>query len=139
MDRYLGFQFKLCNAAKIFVQDRGLDLKLVLVARVLIVTTPAALEIRAVRINSLQRSLQNRFRSAPREAALLFNQCRFDSLAFKHKWHEHSFTGTLLIGREACEAVAAINKFFDGELQARILCWKLECGIKRIVALQLTV
>jgi hypothetical protein len=30
----------------------------------------------------------------------------------------------VLIGRQPGETVAAINEFFNGELQARILCWK---------------
>src|SRR5271167_408231 len=71
---------------------------------------------------------------APGKATLLFEQRSFDLFAFKHEGDEHGFAGTVLIRRQPREAVAAIDKFFNGELQARILFWKPEGWMKRIAA-----
>src|ERR1700690_467273 len=53
MNRYLCVQFELGNTPKILLEDRCLDLKLMLVAGVLIMASATALEIRTVRFYSL--------------------------------------------------------------------------------------
>jgi hypothetical protein len=102
------------------------------VAGVLVVAAAATKKIRTEWLYSARRSLQNRVRAASRKTALLFEQRSFDSFAFKHKRHEHSFARTVLVGRQPRKAVAAINEFFNGELQARILFWKPKRRVKRI-------
>jgi hypothetical protein len=56
----------------------------------------------------------------------------FDSFAFEHKGDEHSLARTVLIGRQPRKTVAAINEFFNGELQVRILFWKSKRWVKTI-------
>jgi hypothetical protein len=87
----------------------------------------------------MRRSLQNRVRATSRKTALLFDQRGFDSFPFEHKGYEHSFPGTVLIGRQPRKTVAAINEFFNGQLQAKILCWKSKRRVKRIAGLTLHV
>ena len=128
MNRDLRFQLQLGNAAKSLFQDRGLDLQLMLVAGVLVMAAATATEVRTAGLYPLGGSLQNRLSTAPCKASLLFEQRSLDSFAFQHKGHENSFAGTVLVGREAGEAVSAINEFFNGELQARILSWKPSAG-----------
>ena len=95
-----------------------------LIANVLVLAATAAPEIRTGRFNPLRRSLQNVFRTSPRKAALLFDNRRFDCFPFQHEGHKHSFAGTVFISRKTGEAVAAINEFFYGEFQGRILSYR---------------
>ena len=97
-----------------------------LVAGMLVVAAATATEVRTVRLYSVGGSLQNHLGAASRKATLLFEQRSLDPFAFQHKGYENSFAGTVLVGRQAGEAVSAINQFLDGELQTRILCWKPE-------------
>jgi hypothetical protein len=99
---------------------------LMLVAGMLVVAAATATKVWTVRLYSLRGGLQNRLRPAPRKAALLFEQRSLDDFAFQHKGYKHSFAGTVLVGRQQGKAVAAIHQFFNGELQASILCWKTE-------------
>jgi hypothetical protein len=124
MNRDAGLQFHFGDAAKSLLQDRRLDLKLMLVSGVLIMAAATAAEIRTARFYPMRRSLKNHFRAASRKTPLLLEQRSIDSFAFKHKGNEYSFAGAMLIGGQAGEAVASINEFFNRELQARILCWK---------------
>ena len=83
------------------------------VAGVLVVAAAATKKIRTEWLYSARRSLQNRVRAASRKTALLFDQRSFDSFPFEYKGNEHSFPGTVLIGRQPRKAVAAINEFFN--------------------------
>jgi len=62
----------------------------------------------------------------------LFEQQSFDFLAFKHKGNKNGFARTMLIGREPGKAIAAIDEFFNSELQVRILCSKPKPPANRI-------
>src|ERR1700680_2436253 len=93
------------------------------VAGVLVVATATAAEVGTVRLHSMGGSLQNGFSPASREATLLFEKRSLDSFAFQDKRNEHGSAGTVFIGRQARKAVAAINKFFNRKLQARIVSW----------------
>jgi hypothetical protein len=95
-----------------------------LIANVLIPAAAAALEIRTGWFNPPQRSLQNLFHTSPRKTALLFEKRRFNCFAFQHEGHKHSFAGAVFISSEPGEAVAAINEFFYGEFQGRILSYR---------------
>ena len=132
MNRHTCFQFQLGRAPQIFLQDSNLDLQLMFVAGVLVVAAAATKKIGTDWLYSMRRSLQNRVRATSRKTALLFEQRSFDSFPFEHKGYKHSFPGTVLIGRQPRKTVAAINEFFNGELQAKILCWKPQRRVKRI-------
>lgn len=123
MNRYVYFQLELSNAAKIFFQDRRFDLQLMLVADVLVMATAALRKVRTIWFYSVGRSLQNCFRLASGKTSLLFEQQSFDSFAFDDKGYEDSLAGPVVIRRQPGQAVAAVYKFFDGELQAKILCY----------------
>src|SRR5580704_3133321 len=124
MDRDTPLEFQLGNATKVFFQDCGFDLHLMFIGGMLVMAAATAAEVRTRRFYSVWRSLQNRFGLPACKTAFLFEQRSLDSFAFKHKGDEHSFAGTVLIRGQTGEAVAAIHEFFNGELQARILCWK---------------
>jgi hypothetical protein len=128
MNRHACFQLKLGSSPQIFLQDSNLDLQLMFVAGVLVVAAAATKKIGTDWLYPMRRSLQNRFRAASRKTALLIEQRSFDSFAFEHKGDEHSLARTVLIGRQPRKTVAAINEFFNSELQARILCWKPNTG-----------
>ena len=137
MNRHACFQLKLGSSPQIFLQDSNLDLQLMFVAGVLVVAAAATKKIGTDWLYSMRRSLPNRVRAASRKTALLFEQRSFDSFAFQHKGYEHSFAGTVLIGRQPGKTVAAINEFFNGELQAKILCRKPKRRVKRIADITL--
>jgi len=46
----------------------------------------------------------------------------FHFLSWKHKGNEHSLTPPVFIGGKPSEAIAAIDQFFDGELQRKFDC-----------------
>lgn len=70
------------------------------------------------------RSLQNRFFLPSGKTALLFEQRSFDDFALDYKGDEYGFAGTVFVRRKPRQAVAAVYQFFDGELQAKILCYR---------------
>ena|SRR5271155_3027694 len=123
MNLYGCFQIELGDAAKILFQDLRLALQLMLVADVLIVAAAAALEVRTLWLYPSGRSLQNCLHPASGKTALLFEQRSFDAFALKNKGDEYCFAGTVFIRRQPCQSVAAVYQFFDGELQAKILCY----------------
>ena len=137
MNRHACFQLKLGSSPQIFLQDSNLDLQLMFIVGVLVVAAAATKKIGTDWLYSMRRSLQNRVRATSRKTALLFDQRGFDSFPFKHKGDEYSLAGTVLIGRQPSKTVAAINEFFNAELQAKILCWKPNRRVKRIADITL--
>jgi hypothetical protein len=55
------------------------------------------------------------------EAGLLFRYFSLDTLAFEHKRNEHSFAAPTFVGREAGQAIAAVDQFLDAQFHAIIL------------------
>ena len=108
MNRYVYFQIKLGDAAKIFFQDCGLGLQLMLVADVLIVAAAAVPEVRTIWLYPPGRSLQNRLQPASGKTAPLFEQRSFDAFAVKDKGYEYRFAGTVFIRRQPCQSVTAV-------------------------------
>ena len=102
------------------------------VAGVLVAAAAATKKIGTDRLYSMRRRLQNRVRATSRKTALLFDHGGFNSFPFEHKGDEHSLARTVLIGRQPRKTVAAINEFFNGELQVRILFWKSKRWVKTI-------
>ena len=123
MNLYSRFQVEFGDAAKILFQDPRFALQLMLIADVLIMAAAAALEVRTPWFHSEWRSLQNCRHSASGKTGLLFEQRSFDAFALKNKGYEQRLARTVFIRRQPRQSVAAIDEFFDGELQAKILCY----------------
>ena len=124
MNLDLRLQFQFGGAAKAFFQYAGLDPELMFITNMLIVAAPAASEIRTWRFNPLRGRLQNLLHTSSRKAALLFNDRSLNRFAFQRERHKYRLAGTVFIRRKPRKAVAAINEFFDGELQTRILWYR---------------
>jgi len=55
------------------------------------------------------------------EARLLLSDLGFDSFTGENEWCEDSLSAALVVGRQAREAVTAVDQLFNGEEQAMIL------------------
>ena len=108
MNRYVYFQIKLGDAAKIFFQDCGLGLQLMRIADVLVVAAAAVPEVRTLWLYPPGRSLQNRLQPASGKTAPLFEQRSFDAFAVKNKGYEYCFAGTMFIRRQPRQPVTAV-------------------------------
>ena len=92
-----------------------------LVIRVLIVASATALKVRAPRLDAPGRRFNDLVDPGTRKTRLLFDQGRFDLLAFEDERHEDSFAPATLIRRQARQTVATVHKFFDFKFQDLIL------------------
>ena len=86
------------------------------VIRVLIVASPAPLKIRASRIDSLWRSLNECLDSSARESRLLLAEHGLDLLSLKNIGNKDSFARPAFVRWQPCQSISAINQFFDFEL-----------------------
>src|SRR6266849_5265208 len=100
------------------------------VASVLIVAAAATHEIRTARRNSNRGTLDNLVGACPGKPGSLFDERCLDPLAFQHEWHKDDLARALLVSRHACEAIAPIDQFFDGELQGIILSSGRHCEFR---------
>lgn len=110
-------EFQLGNAAKVLLKGSCLDLQLMPVVGVLVVATATAAEVRTVGLDAMRRGLENLVRSGAREAGFIFEQGCLDFFALQHKGQKYGFAAAVLIRRQASQAIASINQFFNGELQ----------------------
>ena len=114
-------EFDLAKAPQRLAQDFFLDLDLVLVAAVLVVASATAGEIPASSRDAMRGGLDHTIGMSPSEAGLLFGKGRLDFFSGQDEWNEHRLTAPARVGREAREAVAAIDQLFDCEEQDLIL------------------
>ena len=117
----LALQIELGDAPQILAQDFFLDLKLMLIARMLIMAPAATREIRAAGEDSLRRSLDDLVYSRAREARFLFDEHRLDFFFRENKRHEYSLPASALIGRQTRQSIATVDQLFDCEEQELIL------------------
>ena len=121
MDVQFRVQFQLGNAAQIFFQNGGFDLKLMLVVGVLIVASATALEIRTSRIDASRRGRENFLQLGASEPRLLFAKDCFHAFAGQDEGHKHSFAGAVFVGRKSRQTFSAVDQLFNCESQASIL------------------
>jgi hypothetical protein len=113
-------QVSLGNPAQVFLYDCGFNLKLMVITGVLIMAASTTKEIRTLRVRAMGRWFNHTIGPGPGKALLVFDNGRLDFFALKHEGHERCLGASLLIGREASKAIAAVNQFFDGEKQEMI-------------------
>lgn len=121
MDLDINRQFDLGRTPKALAQDFFLDLKLMFVARVLIVASAALHEIGAAWLDSLQRRLDDSVRVSANEAGLLLGDVGFYFFSAQNKWDEHSLSASACVACQAGEPIASVNHLFDCEKQGVIL------------------
>ena len=114
-------ELELGDAAKVFPQNGGFDLELMLIAGVLVVAATAASEVRASRLDALWRRRDNLLSPDTRKARFLFEQDRIDPFAFEDKRHEGSLAATAFVRGQTGQSVAAVNQLLNGEFQGLIL------------------
>jgi len=120
MNDEISVELDLRNTAQVLFQNRNFDLELMFVLGVLVMTASAGLKVWATRLNAMRRRLDNSVGTGSGKSALLLQQRGFNLLALQRKRHEHGFAPAMLIGRQAGQAIAAINQLFDGEEQRMI-------------------
>lgn len=114
-------QFEPGYAAKIFAQDFFFYFELVIVAGVLIMAAAATREIRTGRGNARRRSLNDSVGAGTGKARLSLGKCRLNFLPRKHERDEYSLAAPPIVGRQACEAIPAVDQLFNGQEQESIL------------------
>src|SRR6516162_11527074 len=123
-------QFDLALAAEGFLQNAALNSKLMFVAGVLVVASAATLKVGAMGRDAVARWGENFVELSAGEAGLLLGESRGDGFTFEGEGNEDSFAFTLgaanrsvrtTFCREASEAVAAVDEFFDEEVQVVIV------------------
>src|SRR5215472_6004020 len=114
-------QLHLRHAPQILPQNIDFESKLMLISGVLVVAASAPAEIGTGRRDPRGGRSKDVFDSRAGKAFFLLDERGLDSLPGKYEWHEDGFARAALIGRQAREAVAAIDEFFDGKFQASIL------------------
>ena len=96
-----GFQIEFADSGKRFVEYCGFDFELVLVTGVLIVTTAAALEVRAVGRNPSRRGGNNLLDFSASKCGLIVVQACLDSFTLQNEGQENRFPAATLIGGES--------------------------------------
>ena len=114
-------QLHLRHAPQILPQNIDFESKLMLISGVLVVAASAPAEIGTGRRDPRGGRSKDVFDSRAGKTFFLLDERGLDSLPGKYEWHEDGFARAALIGRQAREAVAAIDEFFDGKFQASIL------------------
>lgn len=131
MDLDLPKQFQLRGAAQSLVQDFFLDLKLVLVIRVLVVASTAAGKIWTGGLHAVAGRLENRVSLRAREPWLLLGEGGFDLLSAEDEGYEYRFAASSVVRRQSGKAIAAIDQLFNGEEQEAILNQKSQRSSRR--------
>ena len=115
MQLNLILQLDFRNALQGLAQNLRFESQLALVRNVLIVATAAALEIRAARLDSIGRSLDQTRDVTPSETGLLLPYLGFHLLSRQHKWNKYSHAAPVETGSGASQPIAAVDQFFNGE------------------------
>jgi len=108
MDYELFRQFNFCDSPQAFLEDGGLDFKLMFVAGVLVMATAATLEIRTQWCDPLRRWCKDLLSPSTGESRLLLFDCGFDPLPFQNEWDKNSLTESVFIGWQVRQTIAAI-------------------------------
>src|ERR1700686_2273967 len=103
MNAELQVQLQLGDSPKVFLQNRGLHLELILVTCVLIVTAAAALKIPAERFDAVGGFEHDPLRARAHKARLLFDERGFYLFAWQNEGYEHAFAGANFIGGQTSQ------------------------------------
>src|SRR3954468_1986675 len=114
MDFDVDWQFDSCGTPQGFPEGIFLDLKLMLIARVLILTATASPKVRTSWLDAVRRGLENRTDSRPNEPRLLLVDRGFDFFSGENEGNKCGFATAACIGGKAAQTVAAVNHLFDG-------------------------
>ena len=117
MNDRIGIEFYPGDATKVFLEHRSLDFQLVLIVGVLVMAASTAAKIRAPGLDAMRGWLKNLFGTGARKTGFIFEQLCQHLFTLQHKRHKDSFSRAMFVGRQARQAIASIDQFFDGELQ----------------------
>jgi len=126
MNFNLNRQFNFCRAPQTLAQDFLLDIKLMLVAGVLIVASAARAKVWALRLNPVRGRFGNRFGPCPDKPGLPLCDDGLDGFASQHERNKRSLAASTRVRRQARKAVAAVDQLFDIKKQGLILNASLE-------------
>ena len=121
MDDQIDTQFYLRNASQSLHEDSGFNFELMFVTGMLVLTSTAGGEIRALGSHPLRGSLANVIGVGPGKSWLFGDDRAFNAFSLEDEGHEHGFAVPGLVGGQPRQTVAAINEFFDTKKQAMIL------------------
>jgi hypothetical protein len=128
MDFNVEGQVELGRAPQALTQNFFLDLELVLVTGVLVVATATAAKIWAGRLDAMGRWLDDGFHRRSRESRLLLGQGGIDFFSRQNEGDEDGLAASTVVGRQAGEAITAIDQLFDCEEQELILRYEEGLG-----------
>src|SRR5579864_160594 len=90
----------------------------------LVVAPAAALKVGTTRRNAISGRFDYSFELSAHKSGLLLGHISFDPLAFEHEWDKDALTWAMFVGGKTGEAVAAVNRFFDGQFHAVDSKWR---------------
>ena len=111
----LACPLELPHALQRLAQNCGLEFQLPLVTDVLVMATAALPEIRAARLDAIGRRLDHLSHPATRETGLLLPEVGLDLFSGQNIGHERRHAAASSFGRNARQAISAVNQFFDGK------------------------
>ena len=114
----LALQIELGDAPQILAQDFFLDLKLMLIADVLVLASAAAAEMWTERRDAVRRRLYDCTGVRTGKAGFFFGDYGFDVFPGEDKGNKDSFAASAVLiavrsGRKTSESVAAIDQLFN--------------------------
>src|SRR5258708_7752852 len=92
-----------------------------LVAGMLVLASAATSEVGAVGLDAVRRGLEDSFNLRAREVGLLLGEFRLNLFPIQHERDEYGFAASVGVGRQAGEAVAAVDQLFNCQEQGMIL------------------
>src|SRR5207302_5037528 len=113
-------QLEFRSPPQALAQNFFLDLELVLVIRMLVVTSAAAGIVLAARLDAVGGGLDDRVNLRSSESRLLLGERSFNLLRGQNEGDEHGLAAPALficarIGRQTGQAVSTVDQLFNGE------------------------
>ena len=115
MQPNLGLQLDLRNPLQRLAQNSSFELQLPLVGNVLVMASAALPEIRTARLDAIRRRFDQLRHRAAREARLLLPDVGLDLFPGQNKRNKHRHAAPVSARRDARQAFAAVDQFFDGK------------------------
>jgi len=88
------------------------------------VASAATRKVLAGGLNAMRGRFDNGVNSCPSEAGLLLSQGCVDFFSGQSEWNEDGLAASAVVGRQARQAVAAIDELFDCKEQESILRYR---------------
>ena len=109
----LALQFNPGDAPQIFAENFCLDLQLVIVAGVLVLTSPAAFVIRTRGRNPVRRRLHDPRDVRPREPRFFLGERGVDFFPAKNERRKDGFAPSSVVSRKTSQPVPTVDQLFN--------------------------